>query len=110
MKRGLASALFLLLAALSVSLLLARPLCDAGLWHAHAAPSDDPACCSSLEQRTHSKSPNVAATTAGGQPLPALPAFFYLLAAALFAGPALRLISAQPPARSFYARSARILR
>lgn len=98
---------FVATALLAVALFALAPLC--GALDAHAAASGDHAdsCCASVEGATNLKPVDFAA--GGGFP-PALAGFTRAFTAApLHAAPLLRAASGFGP-RSFYARSARILR
>ena len=109
---------FVVLAILAVSLLPLRALCDLGLAHAaqttsthHSGDGDgEPAfCCTNIEDRALVDS--VVPGLSGG---PSATPFVALLASVLILsgipGKPLRLVRAPPTSRSYYARSARILR
>jgi hypothetical protein len=104
---GLATA-FLILAAAALSILLLRPVCE--VLFAHAVAAQHPAeCCASLGDGAALDLADLATPASGGKALPANVgrlldnAFLPVVAAA-------RLTSLVLPARSYYARSVRILR
>jgi len=106
---GLAAALFAVLGAAALLVLLWRPACD--LLSTHAAVSDDPAaCCASLEHGDAPEAADVAASAPGGKSLVGPLPVSYRTGAALFALSAPFFASGSLRTRSFYARSARILR
>lgn len=100
----------MLLAAFGLLALTLWAGCD--LLPAHAAGAGDPAaCCASLEYGNGLASPDLASPgTSGKAPAgPPAVAYFFTGAATLLGVALLRTGAAQRP-RSFYARSARILR
>ena len=106
---GLAAALFAVLGAVALLVLLWRPACD--LLSAHAAPSDDPAaCCASLGHGDALEAADAAAPGPGGKTLAGPLPLSYLTFAALFALGTPLFARGSLRTRSFYARSARILR
>lgn len=107
-RGGRFAALFFVMATIAVSFLLWQPLCDAAHLHASAA-IDAEACCSSVES-TGDEPSALATSHAGAKPLAAGLAPSYLGGAASLLGAVLLFTSAPLPQRSFYARSARILR
>jgi hypothetical protein len=100
--------LSLLFAALALAVLLYQPLCrDA---HPQTHHAGEPAtCCTNVGAASGAEALDQA-IDAGGKPLAAPLVFAYLAAAALFLVAVPRFASSLPPPRSFYARSARILR
>jgi hypothetical protein len=100
--------LFLLFAALALAVLLYQPLCRAA--HPQTHHADEAAtCCTNVGAASGAEALDQA-IDAAGKPIAAAPVFAYLAAAAVFLAVAARIWSALPPPRSFYARSARILR
>ena len=101
--------LFTVLAAAALLFLAARAACD--LSPAHAAGSDDPAaCCASAEQGDAFASLDLATGGPGGKAFIGPLAVSYAFAGAVFLLGVRLLTASAPPARSFYARSTRILR
>jgi hypothetical protein len=104
---GRVAALFLILAAAAISVILLRPVCEAAFGHVVLA-QHPAACCENVEDGTAPDLVDLATPAPGGKHLAGSVAYpagavFLPLAAAVFASPA-------PPARSYYARSSRILR
>ena len=104
---GRAAALFLFLAAAALSVILLRPVCEVAFGHAVLA-QHPAACCENVEDGTAPDLVDLTTPGPGGKHLAGSVAYpagavFLPLAAAVFASPAL-------PARSYYARSSRILR
>ncbi|HYX64039.1 MAG TPA: hypothetical protein VE935_07465 [Burkholderiales bacterium] len=103
-----ARALFVVLGAVALALLLQRPLCAAAHPQMHAG--ETPSCCQVAGAATAAKPLGLLIDT-GGKPLVAPVAFAYLAAATLFLAGATRFVRRAPaPPRSYYARSSRILR
>lgn len=101
--------LFTVLAAAALFLLLLRPACE--LLPAHAAIAGEPAsCCANLTHGDGLQAPDLAAAGPSGKALLGPFATSYVIGAALFAAAVSLLGRGSPPPRSFYARSARILR
>jgi len=104
---GRAAALFLFLAAAALSVILLRPVCEVAFGHA-VLGQHPAACCENVEDGTAPDLVDLTTPGPGGKHLAGSVAYpagavFLPLAAAVFASPAL-------PARSYYARSSRILR
>jgi hypothetical protein len=105
---GPVAALFAVLGAAALLVLLLRPACD--LLPTHAAGAEDPAaCCASVEGGDALAAPDLATPGPGGK-APVGPLAIAFLAAALFPRSAPLFASAPSQTRSFYARSARIRR
>jgi hypothetical protein len=100
--------LSVLFAALALAVLLYQPLCRAVHPQTHHA-SESTTCCVNVGAASGAEALDQA-IDAAGKPIAAAPVFAYLAAAAVFLAVAARISSALPPPRSFYARSARILR
>lgn len=104
---GRVAALFLVLVAAALSVVLLRPVCEVAFAHAGVGQGSA-ACCQSVEDGTAIELADLATPGPGGHQLPGGGAYpvgasFFTHAAVLFATPAL-------PARSYYTRSSRILR
>jgi hypothetical protein len=105
---GRLAALFLLLVAAALSVILLRPVCEAAFGHPllgeHTA-----ACCESVEDGSQLDLADLAPPGPGAKPLAA--SFAYPVAGAAFmARAAVVFATALTPARSYYSRSARIQR
>jgi len=100
---------FAVLGAAILMLLLLRPACELLPTHATVAV-DAAACCTSLSHGDAFETSDLAASGPSGNALPGPLAMAYLAGAALFVGTPLLLASGALRTRSFYARSARILR
>jgi len=116
-RRGSARRAFFVLAILVLSLSPLRVLCDLGFAHsaqttsAHTGHGDGnlDLCCTNIEDRAliNSATPDLS-TGKGVTPIVALLVSVLILSG--FVVQPLRLASARPPSRSYYTRSARILR
>jgi hypothetical protein len=108
MRTSAVRVVFLLLGAVALSVLLQRPLCSAA--HPQMHVGEAPSCCHVLGASTSAKPLDLLAD-ANARPLVAPAAFAYLLTAVTFLAGARRLVRRAPaPPRSYYVRSARILR
>lgn len=99
--------LFLLLAVAALSVMLWRPVCEAAFGHASPA-QHSAACCESVSDGSDLEIADLAPPTPGGNPV--LASFAYFNGAAFMARAAVAFTTALPPTRSYYSRSARILR
>ena len=104
---GRLAALFLLLVAAALSVIVLRPVCEAAFGHSllgqHTA-----ACCESVEDGSQLSLVDSAPPGPGAKPLAA--PFAYPVGAGFMARAAVVFATALSPARSYYSRSARILR
>lgn len=108
MRKTATRAVFLLLGAIALTLFVARPLCGSAHPQMHATPSAS--CCDLLAGTAAAKPLDLLSDTSS-RPLVAPAPFAYLMATLALLGLAIRVRpGAAPPPRSFYARSARILR
>lgn len=99
---------FFLLGAAALAVLLQRPLCIAAHGKQHAG--ERASCCRVIGATSAAKALDLAIPL-GIPPLVPPAGFAYLLAATLFLAGVTRLARRAPvPPRSYYARSARILR
>ena len=99
--------LFLLLAIAAVSVMLLRPVCEATF--KHPAPGQhSAACCESVVDGSQLSIADMAPPGPAAK-LPA-PTFAYPIGAVFLASAAAVFAPALPPIRSYYSRSARILR
>jgi len=101
-----ARTVFLISVSIALSVLLLRPICATA--HPHVQPGEAPACCLSVEDRAGGEALDQGAD-GFAKPLVAVRSVtpYFLAAAALPGTP--RAYAGAPP-RSFYERSARILR
>lgn len=99
--------LFLAFAALALSVLLLRPLCNAA--HPTMHVGEPPECCLSADAPSGAKMLDLTAD-GGAKPLVVPPSLAYVVTVPLFVAIATRFAAPPPPRRSFYARSSRILR
>ena len=100
------AALFLLLAAAALSVILLRPVCEAAFGHKPLA-QHPAACCESVEDGELDIA-DLAPPGPGAKPVGA--SFAYAMGAALMASATVFFKSAPATTRSYYSRSARILR
>ena len=101
-------ALFVLLGAVSLAVLLQRPLCNAAHPQMHAA--EPASCCHALGGTSAAKPLDLLIDASGKPPVAPAP-FAYLAVAVAFLAAATRFMRRAPaPPRSYYARSSRILR
>lgn len=101
-------ALFILLGAVALAVVLQRPLCNAAHPQMHAA---EPATCCYALGGTNAAKPLDLLVDASATPPVAPAPFAYLVAAIAFLFSATRFVRRAPaPPRSYYARSSRILR
>src|SRR3989338_3429876 len=107
--RGRMAALFLLLAVAALSVILLRPVCESAFQHAQLGQQHSAACCESVEDGSQLDLAELAPPAPGAKPVSA--AFAYpVVGAAFMARAAVAFTTALPPPRSYYSRSARILR
>ncbi len=99
--------LFLAFAAVALSVLLWRPLCNAAHPDVHAGES--PACCLNADAPSGAKALDLTAD-GGAKPLLAPRPLGYIVTGPVFIPIASRFATAAPPPRPFYVRSSRILR
>lgn len=105
---GRVGALFLLLAAAALSVILLRPVCETAFGHAPLGQQHSAACCESVADGSELDLADLAPPTPGAKFLGA--SFAYPIGVAFIARAAVIFADAFPPNRSFYSRSARILR
>lgn len=100
--------LFLLLVAAALSVILLRPVCETSFTHTTPGQHST-ACCESVADGSQPNLVNLASPGPGAKPLAA--SFAYQVKASFIAPLAGIFATAAPaPARSYYARTARILR
>lgn len=104
---GRLAALFLLLTVAALSVILLRPVCEATFKHP-VSGQHSAACCESVVDGSQLGIGDMAPPGPAAKPPVAF--FAYSIGAAFMASVALVLPSASPPPRSYYSRSARILR
>ena len=102
------AALFLLLAAAALSVILLRPVCEAAFGHPPLVGQHSAACCESVADGSELDLADLAPPGPGAK-IPA-GSFAYPVGAAFIARAAVAFVSASPPTRSYYSRSTRILR
>lgn len=104
---GRLAALFLLLAVTALSVILLRPVCEAAFGHPlpgqHGA-----ACCESVVDGSQLSLADMASPGPSAKPIAAW--FAYPTPIAFLAPVAVMFTAAPAPTRSYYSRSARILR
>ena len=105
---GRLAALFLLLVAAALSVILLRPVCEAAFGHPLPAGKHSAACCESVVDGSQLSIADMAPPAPAAK-LPA-PTFAYPLGTVFLASAAVVFATASPPIRSYYSRSARILR
>ncbi|TAK88032.1 MAG: hypothetical protein EPO20_00940 [Betaproteobacteria bacterium] len=104
---GRLAALFLLLAVTALSVVLLRPICEATF--KHPAPGQhSAACCESVADGSQLNLADMAPPGPSAKPIAA--SFAYPIPIAFLAPVAVMFTTALAPTRSYYSRSARILR
>ena len=104
---GRLAALFLLLVTAALSVILLRPVCEATFKHpAHGQPSA--ACCQSVADGSQLNLADMAPPGPEAKPIAA--PFAYPVPIGFMAPVAVMFATALAPTRSYYSRSARILR
>jgi hypothetical protein len=104
---GRLAALFLVLAVAALSVIALRPVCEATFGHSqHGQPSA--ACCESVVDGSQLALADLAPPAPGAKPIAA--SFGYPLPVAFIAPAAVQFATALTLTRSYYSRSARILR
>ncbi len=104
---GRVAGLFLLLAVAALFVILLRPVCEATF--GHASPGQhSAACCESVADGSDLEIADLAPPGPSAKPVSAF--FAYTIGAAFMARAAVLFETAPPPFRSYYSRSARILR
>jgi hypothetical protein len=101
------AALFLMLAAAALSVIVLRPVCEATFGHSQHG-QHSAACCESVVDGSQLDLADLAPPGPGAKPVAA--SFAYPLPAAFIAPAAVLFATALTPTRSYYSRSARILR
>jgi hypothetical protein len=116
-RRGRARGAFVVLAILALSLSPLRVLCDLGLAHAGQTTSahqtghgDSDLCCTSVGDRALVNAATPDLSSGKGVTLLAAALASVLILSGFLVRRPLRLAGAPPPSRSYYARSARLLR